>query len=438
MSPDGDTRPIGRLGVPKMKMELKEEIKNIGKSAAVAARILANLTAEEKNKILEDMAQSLLKNRVAIIKANKKDLIQARRAKLSLALIDRLTLNEKRIKDMADSLLSVAKLDDPVGREIKSWDVPSGLKINKVSVPIGVIAIIYESRPNVTSDCIGLCFKSGNSVILRGGSEALGSNTAIFKAIEQVLKANKLPPGAVNLITTKDRRAIDILLKINEYIDLVMPRGGEALIKKVVSSSKIPVIKHYKGICHVYVDDYADLNMAEQICFNAKVQRSGVCNAMEAMLVHRDVAARFLPLMLKKFKDSGVEIRGCQLTQRIAKDKIRPVTEKDFRTEYLDLILSVKVVDTIEEAINHINTYGSHHSDTIVTDDANNAREFLRKVDSACVYVNASTRFTDGGEFGMGAEIGISTDKLHARGPMALEELTTYKYIIYGSGQIRN
>jgi len=421
-----------------MKMELKEEIKNIGKSAAVAARILANLTAEEKNKILEDMAQSLLKNRVAIIKANKKDLIQARRAKLSLALIDRLTLNEKRIKDMADSLLSVAKLDDPVGREIKSWDVPSGLKINKVSVPIGVIAIIYESRPNVTSDCIGLCFKSGNSVILRGGSEALGSNTAIFKAIEQVLKANKLPPGAVNLITTKDRRAIDILLKINEYIDLVMPRGGEALIKKVVSSSKIPVIKHYKGICHVYVDDYADLNMAEQICFNAKVQRSGVCNAMEAMLVHRDVAARFLPLMLKKFKDSGVEIRGCQLTQRIAKDKIRPVTEKDFRTEYLDLILSVKVVDTIEEAINHINTYGSHHSDTIVTDDANNAREFLRKVDSACVYVNASTRFTDGGEFGMGAEIGISTDKLHARGPMALEELTTYKYIIYGSGQIRN
>jgi len=417
---------------------MKEKIINIARNASAAARVLANLSASEKNRILEDIAQSLLKNQGAIISANKKDLVLAKKAKLSSAFIDRLMLNAERIKAMAEGLTNVARLDDPVGTEIKSWAVPSGLKIHKVRVPIGVIAIIYESRPNVTSDCIGLCFKSGNSVILRGGSEALGSNTAIFKAIEQVLKANKLPPGAVNLITTKDRRAIDILLKINEYIDLVMPRGGEALIKKVVSSSKIPVIKHYKGICHVYVDDYADLNMAEQICFNAKVQRPGVCNAMEAMLVHRDVAARFLPLMLKKFKDSGVEIRGCQLTQRIAKDKIRPVTEKDFRTEYLDLILSVKVVDTIEEAINHINTYGSHHSDTIVTDDANNAREFLRKVDSACVYVNASTRFTDGGEFGMGAEIGISTDKLHARGPMALEELTTYKYIIYGSGQIRN
>jgi len=417
---------------------MKEKIINIARNASAAARVLANLSASEKNRILEDIAQSLLKNQGAIISANKKDLVLAKKAKLSSAFIDRLMLNAERIKAMAEGLTNVARLDDPVGTEIKSWAVPSGLKIHKVRVPIGVIAIIYESRPNVTSDCIGLCFKSGNSVILRGGSEALGSNTAIFKAIEQVLKANKLPPGAVNLITTKDRRAIDILLKINEYIDLVMPRGGEALIKKVVSSSKIPVIKHYKGICHVYVDDYADLNMAEQICFNAKVQRPGVCNAMEAMLVHRDVAARFLPLMLKKFKDPGVEIRGCQLTQRIAKDKIRPVTEKDFRTEYLDLILSVKVVDTIEEAINHINTYGSHHSDTIVTDDANNAREFLKKVDSACVYVNASTRFTDGGEFGMGAEIGISTDKLHARGPMALEELTTYKYIIYGSGQIRN
>jgi len=419
-------------------LNMKKDIIKIAKDAALAARALANLSAEEKNKILEEMAQALLKNKEAIIKANKKDLSQAKKARLPIALIDRLTLNEERIVDMADCILSVARLEDAVGLEIKSWEVPSGLKIHKVRVPIGVIAIIYESRPNVTSDCIALCFKSGNSVILRGGSEALNSNIAIFKAIEEVIKSNGLPQGAVNIIAIKDRKAVDILLKLNDYIDLVIPRGGETLIKKVVSLSRIPVIKHYKGICHVYVDDYADLNMAENICFNAKVQRPGVCNAMESMLVHRDVAARFLPAMLKKFKAAGVEIRGCPLTQRIAKDKIKPANEKDYRTEYLDLILSVKVVDTIDDAITHVNTYGSHHSDSIITDDANNAREFLRRVDSACVYCNASTRFTDGNQFGMGAEIGISTDKLHARGPMALEELTTYKYIIYGNGQTRS
>ena len=421
-----------------MKMELKEEIRKIGESAAKAARFLANLGTDEKNKILSEMAQALLDSKDLIIKANSKDLIEAKKARLSNALIDRLMLNAQRIQDMAQGLMNVAKLQDPVGNEIKSWNVSSGLKIHKVRVPIGVIAIIYESRPNVTADCIGLCFKAGNSVILRGGSEALNSNIAIFKAIEGVIKKNKFPSGAVNLIATRDRKAIDMLLKLNDYIDLVMPRGGEALIKNVVRKSRIPVIKHYKGICHVYVDDYADLNMAEKICFNAKVQRPGVCNAMESMLVHCDVAARFLPSMLKKFKESGVEIRGCPLTQKICKDKIKPVTEKDFCTEYLDLILSVKVVASIEEAIEHINTYGSHHSDAIITEDMNNAREFLKKVDSACVYVNASTRFTDGGQFGMGSEIGISTDKLHARGPMALEELTTYKYIVYGNGQIRN
>lgn len=416
---------------------MKEQITKIARNAAVAARVLATLSTSEKNRILEDMARSLLKNQDAIISANKKDLVLAKKAKLSAALIDRLLLNPERIQDMAEGLINVAKLEDPVGNEIKSWDVPAGLNIHKVRVPIGVITIIYESRPNVTSDCIGLCFKSGNSVILRGGGEALNSNIAIFKAIEEVVKSNNLPAGSVNLITTKDRKAIDILLKLNEYIDLVMPRGGEALIKKVVSLSRIPVIKHYKGICHVYVDDYADLNMAEKICLNAKVQRPGVCNAMECMLVHRDVAPRFLPLMLKKFNEAGVEIRGCLLTSKIARKKIRKVTEKDFHTEYLDLVLSVKVVDSIDEAINHINTYGSHHSDSIITDDENNAAQFLKKVDSACVYVNASTRFTDGGEFGMGAEIGISTDKLHARGPMALEELTTYKYVVFGTGQVR-
>ncbi|MFA5311332.1 MAG: glutamate-5-semialdehyde dehydrogenase [Candidatus Omnitrophota bacterium] len=416
---------------------MREQIIKIAKDAQSASRVLAGLSSEEKDAVLKAMAQALIRNQEAIIKANKKDLLQAKKAKLPAALVDRLTLNKKRIAEMAEGLLSVSKLDNPVGTEIKSWDVPSGLKIHKVRVPIGVIAIIYESRPNVTSDCIGLCFKSGNSVILRGGSEALNSNIAIFKVIEEVIRANNLPAGSVNLIATKDRKAINILLKLNEYIDLVMPRGGEALIKKVVSLSSIPVIKHYKGICHVYVDDYADLNMAEKICLNAKVQRPGVCNAMECMLVHRDVAPRFLPLMLKKFKEAGVEIRGCLLTSKIAREKIRKVTEKDFRTEYLDLALSVKVVDSIEEAISHINTYGSHHSDSIVTDDENNAAQFLKKVDSACVYVNASTRFTDGGEFGMGAEIGISTDKLHARGPMALEELTTYKYVVFGTGQVR-
>ncbi|MBN2831377.1 MAG: glutamate-5-semialdehyde dehydrogenase [Candidatus Omnitrophica bacterium] len=413
------------------------DIIRISKNAAKAARVLANLSASEKNKILEEMARSLLRDKNAIINANKKDLALAKKAKLSAALIDRLLLDEERIQDMAEGLINVVRLEDPVGTEIKSWDAPSGLKIHKVRVPIGVIAIIYESRPNVTSDCIGLCFKSGNSVILRGGSEALNSNIAIFKAIEQAIKSNNLPQGAVNLITTKDRKAIDILLKLNDYIDLVMPRGGEALINKVVKVSTIPVIKHYKGICHVYVDDYADLDMAEKICFNAKVQRPGVCNAMECMLVHHDVAPMFLPGMLKKFKETGVEIRGCPITKRIAKEKIKPVTERDFRTEYLDLILSVKVVNTINDAINHINIFGSHHSDAIITNDEKNAREFLNRVDSACVYVNASTRFTDGNQFGMGAEIGISTDKLHARGPMALEELTTYKYIIYGNGNIR-
>jgi len=418
-------------------MELKKEITQIVKDAAKAARIISYLSASEKNRILKDMAKSLESKRGAILKANKIDISLAKKSKMPVAFIDRLSLNEKRISDMVASFLSVEALTDPVGAEIKVWRVPSGLQIHKVRVPIGVIAIIYESRPNVTADCIALTFKAGNSVILRGGSEAINTNSAIFEAIDKVARDNDLPKGTINFIATKDRAAINVLLKLNQYIDLVIPRGGEGLIRKVVSLSTIPVIKHYKGICHVYVDDYADLNMAEKICFNAKVQRPGVCNAMESMLVHRDVAARFLPMMLKKFKAANVEIRGCSLTQRISQEKIKLATEKDYRTEYNDLILSVKVVNSFDEAIEHINEYGTHHSDSIVTDDENNASEFLKRVDSACVYVNASTRFTDGFEFGMGAEIGISTDKLHARGPMALEELTTYKYEVFGTGQIR-
>ena len=416
------------------RQNLKIQIENIAKQAKAASGLLAILPSATKNAVLKDFAAALLSKQAIILKANKKDISLAKSK--GKAFIDRLSLNETRIKQMADSLLAIAKLKDPLGEVMHAWNTDGGLSIQKVRVPIGVVAIIYESRPNVTADCIGLCFKSGNSVILRGGSEALNSNLAIFNLAKEVIQKHNLTKGAINLIATTDHKAIDYLLKLNNYIDLVIPRGGEELIKKVVSSSNIPVIKHYKGICHVYVDNEADLNMAENICLNAKCQRPGVCNAMESMLVHRDVAARFLPGMLKKFKDAGVQIRGCAFTQKIA-NWTKRATEKDYRTEYADLILSVKVVDDLDAAIAHINEYGTHHSDSIVTDDDFAAAKFLKQVDSACVYQNASTRFTDGGQFGMGAEIGISTDKLHARGPMGLEELTTYKYVIYGCGQVR-
>lgn len=417
-------------------MKSKEELINTARNAAGASRSLLAVSSAAKNKVLKAMAVALISNKEVIIKANKKDIANAAKTGMSRAFIDRLTLNPKRIKEMSDSLIEISKLNDPVGEVIKAWRRPNGLWIHKVRVPIGVIAIIYESRPNVTSDCIGLCFKSGNSVILRGGSESLNSNLAIYQIIKGVIKKYGIPEDIVTMVMTADREAVGILLKLNNYIDLVIPRGGESLINRVTSLSRIPVIKHYKGICHVYVDEWADLNMAQNICYNAKVQRPGVCNAMESMLVHRDIAARFLPSMLRKFKDAGVEIRGCSMTHRIAKG-IKNATEKDYRTEYLDLILSVKVVNDLNEAVGHINCYGSHHSDSIVTENYENALEFLKKVDSACVYVNASTRFTDGYQFGMGAEIGISTDKLHARGPMALEELTTYKYMVFGNGQVR-
>jgi glutamate-5-semialdehyde dehydrogenase len=417
-----------------MKINLKKEIQDIAKVAKAASGLLATLSSADKNAVLNDMAAVLLDNQAKILKANQKDVAAC--ARKPMAFIERLSLNPQRIKQMADSLLEIAKLPDPVGQVIRAWNTANGLSIRKVRSPLGVVAIIYESRPNVTADCIGLCFKSGNSVILRGGSEAINSSLAIFNLLQEVMQKHNLPKGAINLIATVNRQAIDYLLKLNDYIDVVIPRGGEELIKRIVNSSRIAVIKHYKGICHVYVDEDADLNMAENICFNAKVQRPGVCNAMESMLVHRDVAARFLPGMLKKFKDAQVQIRGCAFTQKVAK-WARRATQKDYRTEYSDLILSVKVVDDLNAAIAHINEYGSHHSDSIVTDNHQSAEKFLKQVDSACVYLNASTRFTDGNQFGMGAEIGISTDKLHARGPMALEELTTYKYVIYGSGQVR-
>ncbi|MDD5348009.1 MAG: glutamate-5-semialdehyde dehydrogenase [Candidatus Omnitrophica bacterium] len=417
---------------------LNEQLKKMAQAAQAAARSSLSISSETKDKVLVEMAEALRAKRKALVAANRIDVRRAQRKGLGRALVDRLTLDEKRIAAMSDSLRDIAALPDPVGEVIKAWRRPNGLWIHKVRVPIGVIAIIYEARPNVTSDCAGLCFKSGNGVILRGGSEAVNSNAAVYETIRSVLEENGLDTALINFVASTDRAGVDRLLKLNGYIDLVMPRGGEGLIRKVVSVSRIPVIKHYKGICHVYVDEWADLNMAQAICFNAKVQRPGVCNAMESMLVNRDCAVRFLPGMLKKFHEAGVEIRGCALTRKIAKNvPVRRATERDYRTEYLDLVLSVKVVGSVEEAVEHVNTYGTHHSDTIVTENYDRALMFLRQVDSACVYVNASTRFTDGEQFGMGAEIGISTDKLHARGPMALEELTTYKYMIFGNGQIR-
>jgi glutamate-5-semialdehyde dehydrogenase len=419
-------------------MDLKKEILAIAQSAKDASRRISGLSSAAKSSALKDMGVSLMRHKDFVLKANHKDVSAFKPGEKPRAFIDRLTLTEKRLKEMADSLVQIAGLPDPVGEVIKGWSRPNGLWIHKVRTPIGVVAVIYESRPNVTSDSIGLCFKSGNCVILKGGSDSLQTNLAIFKVLKDVLKKHGLPEGAVQLINTTDRKAVDLLLKLDSYIDLVMPRGGEGLIRRVVKVSRIPVIKHYKGICHVYVDEGADLNMAENICFNAKVQRPGVCNAMECMLVHEHAAGRFLPGMLKRLKEAGVQIRGDELTRRIGRDKeIRRATTKDYQTEYLDLILSVKVVKDLEEAISHINSYGTRHSDSIVTDNYDNALRFLREVDSACVYVNASTRFTDGNQFGMGAEIGISTDKLHARGPMALEELTTYKYMIFGNGQVR-
>ncbi len=411
-------------------------VKELCKRVKIASRRLALVDTKTKDAALIAMSKALVHNAAYIIRENKKDLASAKGLKLSAALTDRLTLTESRIKGMADSLRDIAGLKDPIGRVMETRKRPNGLIIKKVRVPIGVILIIYESRPNVTSDCVGLCLKSSNALILRGGSEAINSNIAIFNVLNRVALKSGLPRDSIAIIKNTNRRLVDELLVQEGLIDLVIPRGGEGLIRSVSKRSRIPVIKHYKGICHTYVDEAADLTMAEKICFNAKVQRPGVCNAMETMLVNEKVARRFLPSMVKRFTAAGVEIRGCDRARRIVSG-IRRATEKDWHTEYLDLRLSVKVVSGVDEAIAHIMKYGSFHSDAIVTRNRKNAARFLAGVDSACVYVNASTRFTDGGQFGKGAEMGISTDKIHARGPMGLEELTSYKYVVYGSGQVR-
>jgi len=418
-------------------MLFKDKIIKILKGAKEASFALANISAKEKNKALSGMSQALLKNAKFILSENSKDVAAASEKGISKALVDRLTLTEKRIKEMAGSLEQVASLKDPVGKILKQWKRPNGLIIKKVSVPIGVVGIIYESRPNVTSDSAGLCIKSGNACVLRGGSEAINSNLAIHKVITKGLGKIGIPKSAVTMINVTDRQAVEILLRQASLIDVVIPRGGEGLIRYVAENSLIPVIKHYKGVCHLYVDKDADFKMALNIMLNAKVQRPGVCNAIEKMLVHKDIARKFLPRSAEVLDDKGVELRGCSETLKILKG-IKKATKKDWYEEYLDLILTIKVVKGAEDAISHINKYGSRHSDAIVTKNKLVAEKFLKEVDSACVYHNASTRFTDGYQFGMGAEIGISTDKIHCRGPMALEELCIYKYIALGSGQTRN
>lgn len=415
----------------------KNKIIKMVKTVKSAAYKMSLLDTETKNDALRKMAAALKEQSSYLIKENQKDVKNAEVQKYGKALVDRLILNEQRIDGMARCLLDTVKIKDPVGEILKRIKRPNGLLIEKVRTPIGVIGIIYESRPNVTSDCIGLCLKSGNAVILKGGKEAYYSNKAIFKVLQTALEKTNVPLDAIALIESTDREAVTFLLQQDQYVDLIVPRGGEGLIRFVAQHSLIPVVKHYKGICHTYVSRHADLKMAEEICFNAKVQRPGVCNAMETMLVDQAVANKFLPDMIQRFQEAGVEIRADETTREIYAKNVKRATRKDWEEEYLDLILSVKVVNGVEEAIEHINTFGSRHSDAIVTNDKTEAELFLNSVDSATVYVNASTRFTDGYEFGFGAEVGISTDKLHARGPMALEELTTYKYLVRGKGQIR-
>jgi len=417
--------------------DLKSQIEDFGRRARAAARVLARTSAEQKNKGLLAMADEIVAAAPSILEANAKDVAKATADGLSKAMIDRLTLNAKRLEAMADGIRQVAALPDPVGEVIKDWTRPNGLRISKVRVPIGVVGIIYESRPNVTSDAAVLCTKTGNATILRGGSESIHSNVAIAAALSRGAAKAGLPEDSVLLIPTTDREAVKHLCAMDKYLDVIVPRGGKGLIETVVSHARMPVIKHYDGICIIYDDKEADLKMAQDIVMNAKTQRPGVCNAIETVLVHRSIAHSFFETTGKALLGSKVEIRGDERTRVALGDQVKPATPEDYRTEFLDLIIASKVVDSVGEAIEHIEQNGSHHSDGIVTANEQTAERFLAEVDSATVYWNASTRFTDGGEFGFGAEIGISTDKLHARGPMALEELTTYKYLLRGTGQIR-
>lgn len=415
---------------------MKEKILAKAKEAKEASRFIAKASTDLKNKIIIRMADYIKRKKDELIEANKVDISNAEKKGLSKALIDRLTLNEKRILEMVKGLEEVVALPDPVGEITKMWLRPNGMQVGRMRVPIGVIGVIYEARPNVTVDVTGLCLKAGNSVVLRGGSEAINSNVSLVRILKEALKDEDMHEGVVTYIDIPNREAVLEMIKLEGIIDLIIPRGGEGLIRTVTENSRIPVLKHYKGVCHVFVDREADLKMAEEICFNAKVQRPATCNAMETMLVDEGIAKKFLPKMLKRFEESGVEIRGCEKT-KVIYPKVKEVAEEDFYKEYLDLVINVKVVKDIDEAMEHIAKYGSAHSDAIVTKNYDKAMRFLREVDSSAVFVNASTRLNDGYQFGLGAEIGISTDKIHARGPMGLEELTCTKFIVFGNGQLR-
>ena len=417
-------------------MSTEADILDIARSARAAAADVGRCPADRKNAVLLTLAQLLTARSAEIEAANRRDLELAADQGLSAAFIDRLTIRPETIAGMAAGLREVAGLADPVGVIDRSWVRPNGLEVSKLRIPLGVIGIIYESRPNVTVDAAALCLKAGNAVILRGGSEAYHSNMALAALIADAVKAHRLHPQTVQVVPVREREAVTWLLAQESYIDLIIPRGGEGLIRYVVENSKIPVLKHYKGVCHVYVDEGADLKMAAEICFNAKVQRPGVCNAMETLLVNRRSAADFLPAMADRLRQAGVALRGCPAACSLLPG-ISPATEQDWSTEYEDLILSVRVVEDLDQAMAHIARYGSNHTEAIVTGDYGRARRFVREVDSSLVLVNASTRFNDGGQLGLGAEIGISTSKLHAFGPMGLQELTTTKFVAFGSGQVR-
>jgi glutamate-5-semialdehyde dehydrogenase len=421
-----------------MTSNYEQRILEIGAQARNAARALARTTTAKKNAALLAAADQIERSSERILAANEADMKSATASGLSSAMLDRLRLDSARLSAMAKSIRQVAALPDPVGSVIREWDRGDGLEFAKVRVPIGVIGIIYESRPNVTSDAASLCVKTGNAVVLRGGSESLGSNLAIAEALREGCIQTGVTPDAIQIIDLTDRGAVRAMAEMDQYIDLIIPRGGKELIETVAKLARMPVIKHYDGICHIYVDRAADLSMAQSIVINAKCQRPSVCNAVETLLIHRDVAHAFLPRCGHALQERRVELRGDEKTRAILGRHIALATEEDWRTEYLDLILSIRIVDSLEEAVEHIETYGSHHTDAVVTEDEAVAQAFLRDVDSSAVFWNASTRFNDGGEFGFGAEIGISTNRLHARGPMALEELTTYKYVVRGKGHIRS
>ena len=417
-------------------MSLETMIKDMAKSGKEASRELRKVSRAKKDAALQVIAGKLLEREKAIRQENEKDLALAKEQGLSSAMLDRLTLDAKTLQSMADALHEVAALPDPVGEVTGMWKRPNGLLVGRVRIPLGVIGFIYESRPNVTVDAASLCLKAGNAVILKGGSEAIQSNLILGQILREALEETGLPPAAIQVIPTTERDATRILLQQEEEVDVIIPRGGEGLIRFVTDHSRIPVLRHYKGVCHVYVDEFADLAMADEICFNAKVQRPGVCNAMETMLVHEKVADAFLPAVFKRFRDAGVEIRGCPRTLALMPEA-KPAEPSDWPAEFLDLILAVKVVKGLDEALDHIEKYGSNHTEAIVTNHYDRAQRFLEEVNSSVVLVNASTRFNDGNQLGLGAEIGVNTSKLHAFGPMGLAELTTQKFIVYGNGQIR-